>query len=67
MGPQPECCARNLHRGGHGDPEGHSCGPKGLGPKAPRNSMLDAQQPPRFWAPNDIVRYTIKVLFDITA
>jgi hypothetical protein len=53
--------------GGCGNWEGHSHGPKGLGPIAPENSVRDAQQPPRFRTPNDIVRYTTEELLDITA
>jgi hypothetical protein len=45
--------------------EGYNLGLKGLGPKAFRSGMHDAWLPQRFWAPKDVIKYTIKELLDI--
>jgi hypothetical protein len=64
---QPARHAWNPRQGGHGDQEGPDHGPKGLGPKASGSGVCDVQKRPCFHAPNDIARYTIEELLDITA
>jgi hypothetical protein len=67
MATQPEHRTQNPRQGGHHDQEGHSCGPKGLGPKESKSGLHDASQPMHFWAPNDIIRYAIEELLGLTA
>jgi hypothetical protein len=66
MGARHEHHAWDLRRGGNGDQEGRGHGPKGLGPKASGSRERGAQQPPCFWAPNDVVGYTTEELLNIT-
>jgi hypothetical protein len=67
MGAQPKQHMKNSRQDWHNDHKEHCRNPNGLGPKASKRDVRDAQQPLPFQAPYDIFRYTTKEMHNIAS